>query len=33
MVEGAVFEVVLQGNQIVPLPVNSAAEEALARRE
>lgn len=33
IVEGAVFEVVLQGNQIVPVPANSAAEEALARRQ
>ena len=33
MVEGAVFEVVLQGNQIVPIPANSAAEEALQQRQ
>ena len=32
-VDGAVFEVILQGNQIVPVPVNAAAEQALEGRE
>ena len=33
MVAGAVFEVILQGNQIVPVPVNEAADQALQERE
>ena len=33
MVDGAVFEVVMQGNQIVPIAANSAAEQALQGRE
>lgn len=33
MIDGAVFEVVLQGNQIVSIPANSAAEQALERKE
>lgn len=33
MVEAALFDVVLQGNQIVPIPANKAAEEAMERME
>jgi len=33
MVDGAVFEVVLQGNQIVPIAANDAAEQALEELE